>query len=399
MTSRALTLMAAMTLGTFGLACASSSSKNKDAATDGKADGASDGVASDVTPAPSDGAKDAPAKDAPADGASDTAADVPKLTELQARGQYLVDHVVACGDCHTPRGATGPIPGMYLAGNRDFIALPNGDKLPSRNLTNDALGLKNRTDAEIKAMFKDGKRPTPTGEEALNPVMPYYVFHNMDNDDADAIVAYLRTVPAVANDIPRRSASFDVTAPANYLDPATFPNPPSTFPNKGSATRGRYLATQVGLCIECHTPHKMGADVLETAKYFQGGEDFTSFFAATLMIKPVSKNLTSDLQTGLGMWTPREIVKVLKEGKAKDGSGICPPMPVGPMGAYGGLTADDALDIANYIASLPPAVNMIVDMCQFPPLPPDGGVPEGGAGDGTASETAGETPATETAAD
>jgi len=25
--------------------------------------------------------------------------------------------VAACGDCHTPRGASGPIPGMYLAGN------------------------------------------------------------------------------------------------------------------------------------------------------------------------------------------------------------------------------------------------------------------------------------------
>ena len=59
---------------------------------------------------------------------------------------------------------------------------------------------------------------------------------------------------------------------------------------------------------------------------------------------------------------------------------ICPPMPVGPQGAYGGLTDGDALDIANYIKSLPPAVNFIADMCTFPPLPPsDGGTSDVGA--------------------
>jgi hypothetical protein len=386
--------MAALTLGTLGLACASAS-KNTDAATDAKSDAPSDG-SSDV---PKSDAPDA-AKDVAGDGgASETAADVPKLTALQAKGQYLVDHVVACPDCHTPQGPMGPNMAMYMAGNANFIVLPNGDKLPSRNLTNDALGLKNRTDAEIKAMFMNGKRTVAAVEEALNPVMPYYVFHNMDEADADAIVAYLRTIPAVPNDIPRRSPSFDVTAPANYLDPATIPMPVSTFPNKGSAMRGRYLATQLGVCIECHTPHKMGADVLDTAKYFQGGEDFSALFATTLMIKPVSKNLTSDPTTGLGMWSVAEIKRVLKEGKAKDGSGICPPMPVGPMGAYGGLLDDDATDIANYIKSLPPAVNAIVDMCMFPAMPPDGGAPEvrDGAAE-TAVETAAET-ATETAAD
>ena len=53
----------------------------------------------------------------------------------------------------------GPVPGRYLAGNADFVALPTGEKLPSRNLTNDATGLKNRTDAEIKNMFRNGIRP------------------------------------------------------------------------------------------------------------------------------------------------------------------------------------------------------------------------------------------------
>jgi hypothetical protein len=361
-----------------------------------------DGKPSDAKPSdakPSDGGdapSDVPASEAGGDGGV-------VLTPLQLRGQYLVDNVVACGDCHTPRKADGsPDFAKYLAGNATFVALPNGDKLPSRNLTNDETGLKNRTDAEIKAMFMDGKRPlsTGTGTEALNPVMPYYVFHNMTSADGDAIVAYLRTVKGVNNEIPRRSASFDLPMPANYLDPNKIPLPLDSFAERESALRGRYLAAESGLCVECHTQHQMAADPINPAKLFQGGEDFSAFFASTIMIKPVSKNLTSDNATGLGTWTAQEIVTALKMGKAKDGSGICPPMPSGPMGAYGGLKDSDALDIANYIKSLPPATNAIVDMCVFPPVMPgdggaadgpkeggaEGGATEGGATEGGANE-------------
>jgi len=303
------------------------------------------------------------------------------VAALQARGKYIVDHVAACGDCHTPMGMNGPIQSMYLAGNPDFIVLPNGDKLGTRNLTNDETGLKNRTDAEIKDMFLNGTRPTATGMEPLNPTMPYYVFHNMSDDDANAIVAYLRTVPAVTHDIPRRGASFEVPAAAPPVPVASIPMPAATWPDQASALRGRYLAGQIGVCMECHTQHLApgSATVLDETKLFAGGEDFSALFAATLHIMPVSKNLTSDSQTGLGMWTVDDVANVLKQGKAKDGTGICPPMPVGPNGAFGGLTDGDVTDIANYIKSLPPVTNMIADMCVFPPM---GGGGAGGAGGG-----------------
>jgi mono/diheme cytochrome c family protein len=32
------------------------------------------------------------------------------------RGRYLVESVAACGNCHTPQGPNGPLPGMALAG-------------------------------------------------------------------------------------------------------------------------------------------------------------------------------------------------------------------------------------------------------------------------------------------
>jgi mono/diheme cytochrome c family protein len=326
------------------------------------------------------GGMDMPAADAPA-------MDSPSIDggSVTARGKYLVDNIIACSDCHTPKLASGaPDMTKYLAGNATFIKLPSGDALPTRNLTPDlATGLGGYTATEIKHMFQDGVVPTAAGTMALNPTMPYYVFHNMAAQDADAIVAYLQSIPAVNNPLPARSAAFDVAAPADYLDPVTIPTPAASYPQLASALRGRYLATESGLCIECHTQHlATGPKPLDTSKFFQGGEDFSAFFAGTLNIHPVSANLTSDPTTGLGGWTADQIVKVLHQGVDDQGTGICPPMPVGPNGAYGGLTDQDALDIASYIKSLPPAVNDVPDMCSWPPPPPpvDGGSIDGAGG-------------------
>jgi hypothetical protein len=79
-------------------------------------------------------------------------------------------------------------------------------------------------------------------------------------------VAYLQTIPAVHNPLPARSPAFDVPAPANYLDPATIPTPATSNPQYASAIRGRYLATEAGICVECHTPHlATGLNAIDTS--------------------------------------------------------------------------------------------------------------------------------------
>jgi hypothetical protein len=391
-------MLALVVMLASGAACSSSSpSKAKDGGADGGAagkDGGAAGKDGGSTAGKDGGTTDTATTDAPADVAtSETggdAGDALTYTPLQARGAYLVNTVIGCPDCHTPMLPTGaPDMTKFLAGNANFVVLPNGDKLGSRNLTNDTTGLKNISDADIKSLFMTGQRGVGTSLEVLNPIMPYYVLHNMTTDDADAIVAYLRTVPAVVNTIPKRGVSFDVATPANPLDPDLIPLPVDTYTNRESALRGRYLAAETGLCIECHTTHlATGADVLDTTKMFSGGEDFSSFFAATIMIHPVSKNLTSDATTGLGTWALSDVVAAVKMGKAKDGSGICPPMPTAD---YANLTTADATDIANYIKSLPPIVHAIADICVFPPVAPtDGGTSEAGSEAGGDTAAAGD---------
>jgi mono/diheme cytochrome c family protein len=282
------------------------------------------------------------------------------------RGQYLVDTIGVCSDCHTPRAEDGaPILEAFLSGAECFARLENGSCLNTRNLTNHETGLANRSDDEIKQMLTRGLRPSATGDVALFPVMPYYVFANLSDADLDAIVAYLRTVPAIEHDVPRSGVEFEIPAPANPLPQSAIPMPGSDYPERQAAIRGRYLAAEAGVCLECHTRHVMGSpDVLELDAVFQGGERFE----IGLPVTPVSKNLTSDAQTGLGEWSVEDIVRVLKEGTDKAGDGICPPMPAGPMGNYVRLKDADALDIAHYIKSLPPAVNAVEDLCTWPPM-------------------------------
>jgi hypothetical protein len=344
--------------------------------------------------------RDAAGGDAPGEAGGPDGGDGGMLVQ---RGEYLVRHLGACGDCHTPRNAMGqPDEGRFLAGIPNMFTvpglLPDGGLgvVGSSNLTPDMTsGLGSWTDAQIKnAMLngigKDGK--------ALFPIMPYYVLHNMSAADADAIVAFLRTVQPVLNAIPPRN--FDIPGPAPSVPADRIPNPTlaATDANYASAMRGKYLAGNFGLCMECHTKHVQtpGAVPLDLDKLFAGGETFISAalgipsppFPATI----TTENITPHA-TGIQGWTAQAVVTVLKTGRNKDGLAICPPMPNGPGGAFGGLTDNDARDIGNYLIHLPPVDNLIPNICHHVMNRDagndgsDGRTADGAPGDGGSQDT------------
>jgi mono/diheme cytochrome c family protein len=117
------------------------------------------------------------------------------------RGKYLVT-MAACQDCHTPLNANGqPDETRILAGGAFTITDKLGRVVTPPNLTPDkATGLGNWTDAEIAAALREGKRP---GGGQLNPLMPYATaFYAYTDEDVAAVIAYLRSLPAVNNPIP-----------------------------------------------------------------------------------------------------------------------------------------------------------------------------------------------------
>jgi len=189
----------------------------------------------------------------------------------------------------------------------------------------------------------------------------------MSDEDADAIVAYLRTVPGVEHELPPNQAPFlapDEPAPRVDLDEV--PEPDTDDSNYASAMRGRYLAAQAGVCLECHTPSTpMGTpEPRDLSMAFAGGEEFRLGLEPIFPEVIYSRNITSD-ETGLDGWSAEDVVRALKEGVGPTGDPVCPPMPAGPMGAYAHLTDDDALDIANYILTLPPIENELA-ICEMP---------------------------------
>ncbi len=107
-------------------------------------------------------------------------------------GAYLAGPVSHCMECHTPMGPKGPMLHTALgAGGFEFVG-PWGVSV-APNLTDGPDGLADYTDDEIKAMITRGQRPDG---EAMLPPMPYGYLAKMTPEDLDAIVLYLRTLPA-----------------------------------------------------------------------------------------------------------------------------------------------------------------------------------------------------------
>jgi len=105
------------------------------------------------------------------------------------RGRYLVEGVGMCIDCHSPRLATGEYDrSRWLMGS----PLPFAPSVPMPAWAPAApsiAGLENYTDEEAVKLMVTGVTPL---ESPLRPPMPQY---RMNADDAEAVVAYLRSLP------------------------------------------------------------------------------------------------------------------------------------------------------------------------------------------------------------
>ncbi len=285
------------------------------------------------------------------------------------RGEYLVRSVAGCGECHTPRDAQGNLEqGLWLAGvaNRFDLTLQDDTTggISAPNLTPAALGA--WTDAQVKAAFQDGVAPDGS---PLFPLMPYYAYRNMTDADADAIVAYLRAVPAIAGTTPPRQAlPVPLTAPAPAIPVSAIPDTtlPGTDPEYAVAEQGRYLAGQVGFCLDCHTPWRLGAtQPLDMTRAFAGGRAFSSRdWGVPAPAPPVvySYDVTPD-PGGIAGWTADDVAHLLVEGVTPGGGDLCRPMPSGPAGALGGLSTADAHAIGVYLTTLAPVAGDDVPRC------------------------------------
>ena len=270
--------------------------------------------------------------------------------ERLARGEYLVRHVTPCLDCHskTDRNffASPVIPGTEGMGGQPF---PGVGSLYVSNITPAAL--KDWTDGEIaraitSGVAKDG-RP-------LVPMMPYSEFRYLAKEDVYAIVAYLRTLLPIENEVPKPSIDFPLnlifrTIPSDP-DPQPRPDPSDTLGT------GKYLVRVAG-CYFCHTPNDQGTPI--PGKDFSGGHEFSDPELGTVR----SANITPDPETGIGDWTKQAFITKFKAYADSAGSHI-PYVKGGPQTAmpwtiFAGMTEEDLSAIYAYLQTVPAIKNPV----------------------------------------
>jgi mono/diheme cytochrome c family protein len=254
------------------------------------------------------------------------------------RGGYLVNTILTCGNCHTPRGAAGVFDmAKQLSGGPQTFDEPTFT-VKGSNITPDReTGIGSWSDADIKRALQQGARPNGV---PLAPIMPFAFYRIFTPDDVDAVVAYLRSVPAVRNEV----------QPPNYKAPMHVDAIPGTDKPMAEADmrdpvkRGFYLAT-IGHCMECHTPK-----VNDRSDYAndlgKGGQTFRGPFGES-----VSKNITSHPTKGVGAWSDAEIKRAITQGISRDGRQMKPPMAY-PL--YARMTEADLDAVVAYLRTVPP---------------------------------------------
>lgn len=314
---------------------------------DTKADPAADKGATPAT----DTATEAPPPDA------DKPAVDPALIE---RGKYLAD-VSGCMFCHTPFGPNGA-PDMNKAWAGGLEVPEKVGTWRSTNITPDPdTGIGRWTDEQIIAAVREGKLPDGT---MIKPIMPYLFYNVMSDDDARALVAFLRTVPPVANKVERATDLKLPDIPA--------PKPSGKPPGDDPVARGAYYASLMH-CVMCHTPPgKEGAP--DMSKAFAGGFPMEIPLMGDGVV--YSSNITSDKKTGIGGWTDDEIARALREMKKKDGSPIIGPMALYQVGWYR-LEEEDVKGVVAFLRSVKPIANQ-VPKSTFKPKGPPAGAAAGG---------------------
>ena len=223
---------------------------------------------------------------------------IPTDSASIARGRHLASTIGKCTDCH----------GDNLAG-RQLAMGPVGTFVPL-NLTGGRGGVAPLSDADWVRAIRHGVGPD--GRSLL--FMPSMLYQGFNAADLGAVIAYVKSVPPVDNELPKTvvgpigriliAKSPHRLIPASGVD-HTAPLP-AAIPEGPTAEYGKYL-TVVSGCVYCHGDNLKGG--------IKEGPPGT----------PVSADLTS---TGpLGNWTEEDFRKALRVGLRPDGSAIDPFMP------------------------------------------------------------------------
>jgi len=251
-----------------------------------------------------------------------------------ARGKYLVDTVMTCHNCHTPRGPNGLIMDKALSGGLRFNEPPFD--VTASNITGDReTGIGAWSVEDIKKLLSTGVRPNGI---PVADIMPTAFYKVLTADDLTAIATYVHSLPPVKNAVP--APVYKIKLPPTMVPNADKPMTKADLSDK--LKMGFYLVT-IAHCMECHSP--MGPKGRDFSRTGAGGFELPGPWGVS-----VSRNITSSKSKGLGNWTDDEIKRAITQGISRDGSKLKPPMGY-PF--YAKMTPADLDAIVAYLRTVP----------------------------------------------
>jgi mono/diheme cytochrome c family protein len=274
------------------------------------------------------------------------------------RGEYLVDHVALCVDCHSTRDWSkfaAPMKDGYPGGGGQVfnskVGFPGEVHVP--NIT--PYNLKNWTDGELFRAITTGERKDGS---AIFPLMPWPYYAKMSREDVYAIIAYIRTLKPVAATYPPSNLNF----PLNILV-HTMPQkaPLGTLPPLTDSVKyGEYVCTMAG-CVECHSKSSNGK--ITPGTEFAGGHEY--------LINGIvlhSANITPDKATGIGNMKEADFVEMFKSFKDPSKADSIKAggfQTIMPWYDYAGMSELDLKAIYKYLRTVKPVKNKVVTFFQY----------------------------------
>jgi mono/diheme cytochrome c family protein len=254
------------------------------------------------------------------------------------RGDYLVNAVLGCDGCHTPRGPAGFDMSKRFSGGSQVWDEP-ALWVKGSNISSDAeTGIGKWSAADLKRALTEGVRPTGV---PLAPQMPFAFYKILTPQDLDAVVTYVRSVAPVRNEV--QPPVYKAAMHAELIPGGEKPMPEQAMSDP--VKRGFYLAT-IAHCMECHSRKPDG-----TADYKtwlgKGGHEMKGPFGSVTV-----RNITSHKAAGIGAWSDAEIRRALTHGVARDGRAF--KLPMARQVYYSRMKDADLDAIVAWVRTLPP---------------------------------------------
>jgi mono/diheme cytochrome c family protein len=248
-------------------------------------------------------------------------------------------------EAQQPAGAAGDL------GGGGSIETPFGT-LYGTNITPDSdTGIGRWNEEDFVRSMRMGRGPDGT---RYYPVFPYPAFTLITDDDLGDLWAYLRSLPAVTRANRPHALQFPYSLRATamlwqwlFFSPGVF-EPDASAPD--IVNDGRYLATALGHCQECHTP-RTALGTLDASMLLAGAADGPE--------GELAPNITPDDATGIGEWSRADLTWFLRTGFKPDGDDAQGLMSELIEHGYGKMSQQDLDAVVAYLQTVPAIENRV----------------------------------------